>query len=490
MSLTRLQFYKNASWTFLELTSYPLLVIVSTPFFISKIGIEHYGLWMLINTITLGLNVLNIGVGDTSINLISRYRASNQFDAIKKVFRYNFSFAIFLCVLAILLGGIFYFTHFISLFDKTTETAFAGTLLFFGCVSVGVKFVEISVLSVFKAYERFDMYAKLNCLSKCSSIITALILCTAGFGLTAILAITILVNIFNVGLQLFCLFIFNKELLQWPDLFFIRSRHVFMKYNFWYWSQSSIALLGFLTDKLAVAWFTDVKTMGYYYIASMIGTNIHNFFLSFGAMIFPRASYEIQAKNNIFPLYLVSRAFIAIIGWLIILGLILGGDVLFELWLGHETYLKSIFFIKLYLVFEAGMLLIITPFYFNNSSHLIRLNSLFEILIRSSHFILMLIGHYYYGVNGILYGLILSTFINIPFQYYTFHKRILNIHNFSWLPVFIPVICLLGYILSVGFDLKLIFLLVFFVSMKFVYFDAAKPHIASFGLFRKVKSTA
>ncbi|MEI6021632.1 MAG: hypothetical protein WCR21_10930 [Bacteroidota bacterium] len=488
MSLSRIQFYKNSIWTFLELTSYPLLVILSTPFFISKIGIEQYGLWMLINTITLGINVLNIGVGDTSISLISKFRANNNTDAIKKVFRFNFSFAIFLCLAAALLGGIFYSSNFIALFYKKENLAFAGLLLFLGCVSVGIKFIEIAILSVFKAFERFDINSKLQCLSKCSVIITALLLCSFGEGLISILISGIIVNLFNIGIQLFCLFRFKHELLQWPDLQFLKHRTDYLKYNLWYWLQSSIALFGFLTDKLAVAWFADVKTMGYYYIASMIGTNIHNFFLSFGAFIFPRASYELQAKNNIFPLYFVSRAIIAIIGWLIILGLILGGDFLFQLWLGPETYLQSIFFIKLYLVFEAGMLLIITPFYFNNSSHLIKLNSLFEILIRSSHFIFMLLGHYYYGINGILYGLILSTFINIPFQYYTFHKLILNIRNFSWLLVLLPVAFLLAYIISTSNVFKLIYLVTFFISIKFIYFDAAKPYIANFGIFRKVKS--
>ncbi len=488
MSLSRTQFYKNSIWTFLELTSYPLLVILSTPFFISRLGIENYGLWMLINTITLGINILNIGVGDTSISLISKYRAIGDTLAIQKVFRFNFSFAILLCLAAALLGAVFYFSNFIGFFYKKGDLVFAGLLLCLGCISVGIKFVEISVLSVFKAFERFDINSKLQCLSKCSVILTALLLCGLGEGLITILISSIMVNVINIAIQLICLYRFNSALMQWPDLYFLRSRSEYLKYNLWYWLQSSIALLGFLTDKLAVAWFTDVKTMGYYYIASMIGTNIHNFFLSFGAFIFPRASYEIQAKNSISPLYFVSRAIIAIIGWLIILGLILGGDFIFQLWLGHETFVKSIFYIKLYLVFEAGMLLIITPFYFNNSSHLIKLNSLFEILIRSSHFLLMLIGHYYYGVNGILYGLILSTFINIPFQYYTFHRLILNIRNFSWSLVLIPVACLLAYIISAGTFFKLFYLLTFFISIKFIYFDAAKPYIANFGLFRKVKS--
>src|SRR5207253_6264226 len=101
MSLSRKQFIKNSVWTFLELVLYPLLMIIATPVFINKLGIEQYGLWMLVSTITLGINVLNIGVGDTNVRLISSLRANNDFEGIKKVFSYNFSLSLALCFAAL-----------------------------------------------------------------------------------------------------------------------------------------------------------------------------------------------------------------------------------------------------------------------------------------------------------------------------------------------------------------------------------------------------
>src|SRR5207253_2630807 len=140
---------------------YPLLMIIATPVFINKLGIEQYGLWMLVSTITLGINVLNIGVGDTNVRLISSLRANNDFEGIKKVFSYNFSLSLALCFAALLLGGIFYSSTFISLFYKSSDYRFANTILLLACLTTGIKFIEISFLSVFKAYERFDLNSKL-----------------------------------------------------------------------------------------------------------------------------------------------------------------------------------------------------------------------------------------------------------------------------------------------------------------------------------------
>lgn len=487
MSLSKTQFFKNSIWTFLELTTYPVLVILTTPIFISKLGIEAYGLWMLINTITQGINLLNVGLGDTSVSFISKYRIGQQVQSIQKVFRFNFSFSISLCLLAALLGYFLYTCNFVSFFYKANNYHFANTLLLLACVSAGFKFIELSLLSVFKAFERFDLNSKLSVTSKCSVVILSVVLVVLNYNLTQVLFAIILVNILNILLQLFVLHLFNKHILQWPTLFFLKERGDYIKYNFWYWLQSSIALIGFLTDKLAVAWFTDLKTVGYYSIASMVGTNIHNFFLAFGAFIFPRVAYQLEAKDNIKPLYYLSRASITIVGWSIMLILISSGTFLFELWLGQETYKNSIYFINLYLVFEAGMLLIITPYYFINASHLIKLNSLFEILIRTSHLLCMLVGYFYFSVNGILYGLILSTFLNIPFQYYYFHKKILLENSSTWFLVMLPIVFLLSGLLVNLFIYKLLLALVFIMSAKFIYFDTAKPYLKQFAFFRKTK---
>lgn len=480
MTLTRQQFVKNSAWTFAELTLFPLLVIIATPVFISRLGIELYGLWMLVGLITQSINILNIGVGDTIIRLISQYRAQNRPEEVPRVFMHNFSMALLLCMIAVLLGGIFYLTGFISLFYRAGNYEFAGMILFLTCVSGGIKFIELAVLSVFKAYERFDINSKLLLLSKNSVVLCNLLMIITGSDLINVLKVTLLVNSLNVVIQLAVLRRFNPGILKRPGFGFLKQELAYFRYNFWYWLQSSIALAGFLTDKLAVAWFTDVKTLGYYYIASMIGANIHNFFLAFGGFIFPRVSFRLSSNASVVPLYYMARSLIALPGWLITLALILFGDPVFTFWLGTETYLNSINFIKLYLVFEAGMLLIIAPFYFINGTPHIRLNSLFEIIIRLSHFALMLAGYKLFGVNGIVYGLIFSTFLNIPFQYFLFHRKILQgAGTWQFLLVIIPVLCLLGLILFQGVLFQAFLILLFIVVSKLIYFDKARQYTGS-----------
>jgi O-antigen/teichoic acid export membrane protein len=484
MSLSKSQFIRNSIWTFLELALYPILMIVATPIFIKKLGIEQYGLWMLVSTITLGMNVLNIGVGDTNIRLISKYRAEENSEAIKKVFNHNFSLSIFLFFLSALIGTLFYYCNFITFFYKGNDFQFAGVILLLACLSAGGKFIEISILSFFKAYERFDINSKLVLLSKNSVTLLNLLLVALNYNLIDIFVSTVFINVFNISFQLIVLNKFKPQTIIFPSLMFLKDKLDYLNYNVWYWLQSSIALFGFLADKLLVAYFTDVKTLGYYSIASLIGIQIHNFFLAFGSFIFPRVSYKLAANKSLASLYFVARGFVAIPGWFIISILILFGDVIFKVWLGAETFEGSIYFIKLYLVFEAAILLIIVPFYFINGTARIKLNSLFEIAMRSSHMLGMMIGYYLDGVSGIIYGLIFSTFVNIPFQYYFFHKKIIpEVSRFQFALVLVPVFFMFGIIIFDSLFFKLSLVLGLIICVKLIYFDSAKKHSKNISLF-------
>jgi O-antigen/teichoic acid export membrane protein len=451
------------------------------------LGIEHYGLWMLVSTITLGMNVLNIGVGDTNIRLISKYRASNDLFLIKRVFRFNFSLSILLCFAAVLLGFVFYTFSFISIFYKSSDYTFANTVLLLASAAAGIKFIEISILSVFKAFERFDINSKLVLVSKNSVMLLNIGLVLLGYDLISIFISTVIVNFFNIILQLGVLTYFERKIVSLPSLFFFREKLDYVNYNLWYWLQSVIALLGFSADKLAVAYFTDVKTLGYYSIASLIGTQIHNFFLAFGSFIFPRVSFKTAVNSNIASLYYAARSFVALPGWCITCFLLLFGDFIFKLWLGSETFYNSIYFIKLYLVFESGMLLIIIPYYFISGTHFIRLNSLFEFIIRSSHFLLMMAGYYINGVNGIIYGLIISTFLNIPFQYFYFHKKVIpGVGSFESFLVILPVFIMLGLIISGNVFFQLSLVLCLALSAKIIYFDPARQYSKNILLLRSL----
>ncbi len=96
-SLLKTQSFKNTAWNLVGTVSYPLLFLFCTPFFINKLGPDQYGIWMLINTTTQLMSVLNLGLGDANIKFISKYIALGDFASIRKTVTATLLWRLLLC---------------------------------------------------------------------------------------------------------------------------------------------------------------------------------------------------------------------------------------------------------------------------------------------------------------------------------------------------------------------------------------------------------
>lgn len=489
MSLSIRQFFSNSVWTFLELSLYPLLMILATPIFINYLGISEYGLWMLVNNITLAFYFTNPGLAETNIKYIAKYRADGDMPSIQNMVRYNFSIALILFIISLLIGYVLSLSHFIQLFNHPTITGNEDHVLLLASVFSGLKFIELSILSVFKGFERFDISSRLGLASKVLIVIVNLIVVVSGGDLLDVFLWSILILIIMLCIQTFRLYRFNRQLISFPSLTLLVREKTKITDRFWYWLQGSISLGGFLSDKLLVAALTDTITFGYYSIASMVAAQIHNVFLSFGGFAFPRVSFNLSANRDITPMYLGARALIFVPGAIFIALLILFGDLIFKLWLGNATYEASIIYIKQYLAFESVMLLIIVPYHFLNGSHLIRLNSIFESTLRLMHVLGMIIGFSLFGMKGVIPSLMLTSLLNIPFQYFVFHKKLMpEISSNEPLYLLVPPLLICIMTLNISFFLQMVLFLLCIISIIAFYAAPAKTYAFQLIKFGKNKN--
>src|SRR5947209_944477 len=62
----------------------PLLWVIAAPIFISRLGIDRFGIWMLANTI-LGLSgVMLIGLGDATVAYVAKHRARGDREGVER----------------------------------------------------------------------------------------------------------------------------------------------------------------------------------------------------------------------------------------------------------------------------------------------------------------------------------------------------------------------------------------------------------------------
>jgi O-antigen/teichoic acid export membrane protein len=456
-------------------------MILATPFFIREMGPEQYGLWMLINVVVQLMNALNFGVGESTIKEVSKYHSIHLSIKVQEAFNRNVTLSLLLMGLSLGFGFALSFAipfwHLFQIPEADMQNAMLVLVLFSG--SAGLKFIEQVFLSVFKGLQRFDISSRLSMVSRLSNLLAAIMVVYLGYGLLVIVQVTLLINCLNLLLQAITILKVAKIQFVIPKINNLNGKEI-LKSNGWFWLQGVIALVGFLSDRLLIGYFTDMKTVGYYSIAVLIGSQIHNVLLTFGSFVFPKVSHLIALNKDLSNMYYVSRFFIAGLAWFGISFLLICSDFIFKIWLGAETFQFSIEYINIYLSFIAIMVLIIIPYHFINGSEKLKLNSLFEVVLRSSLIISMLIGFYVYGVIGMLWGTVVAAIINMPFQYYLLHKMVIGIKPIQ-LSVFplIPAIFIvfMSQMNETGF--KLLFFGLFSLSFWLIYVKMGNIHFAT-----------
>ncbi|MGL6323827.1 hypothetical protein ACSZML_12380 [Aeromonas rivipollensis] len=77
---------KNSLFSVGDTLLLPFIMIVATPLFIDKLGVEQYGVWMFINSLVIALSFINIGGADTVIKYVSQYNKTGDVVKIRQVF--------------------------------------------------------------------------------------------------------------------------------------------------------------------------------------------------------------------------------------------------------------------------------------------------------------------------------------------------------------------------------------------------------------------
>ena len=473
------QLKMNTIWSVLDLGIYPVMMILATPVFIKHLGYEQYGIWMMVSTINQFMYVLNFGLGDSTIKIISGNRAFQNTSLITQGINRNWSQALLIFLFAVILGIVISRSSFLEYWFHIPEHLIDSTrlVLILAFTSAGVKFCEMILLSILKGYERFDISAQLSLFSKNSVVLVSILLAAFGYPLYIIFLSTVLINVIHVLIQLIIIKKHFSFLNFMPRL--STNKVVASKDQFWYWLQSVIGLLGFLSDRIVVGYFTNLKILGLYSLASLIGSQIHNALTALGSFMFPKVAYEQSLNKDTLQLYHNSRFVINSAGWFIIFILLLSGDLVFKLWLGEEKFNNSIEYINLYLVYIAFLLLTIIPYQFINASNKPYYNSLFEAVLRTFHLVAMPLGFHFFGIIGLLWGLIISTGLIMIFQYYYFHKYFFNMHSLlNGLKVIVPSLCFIPFIIHCYLPIKIIAYVFLPISIYLFYY---KPSFLKFG---------
>lgn len=432
-SLLNTQSFRNTAWNLVGTVTYPILVLLCTPFFINKLGPDQYGIWMLINTTTQLMSVLNLGLGDANIKFISKYIAFGDFDAIRKTVTATFSLALIIVLVSFGLG--FVLSYLIQYHDwfnlPNSYKSVSVQSVRYAFVLFGLKFLEIIVLSIFQGFERYDRSSMFSLLSRTVVLIANVVWVYNGASLVEVFISSV---VFQLLFLFFEIYFVNRSfsyLSFRPSIEISIIRGIF-GFSLWTWLQSLMAIVTTQLDKFLVVYFAGVNTLSYYSLGSMITTQLHSIFSSASGWIFPVVSKKDALNEPLKKLFFDAQTILLGIGFSAIFVFLLLEEPILKMWLGDLTYTNSIKYIRLFIFYNLFLIVNIMPYYFLNGTGHVKYNTLSEFLTKILNIGGMLLMANFLDIEGLIWGLILSMVIASPIKLSFTNVYAIRIKNLLW----------------------------------------------------------
>lgn len=398
---------RNSLWNIADIFLYPLLFFVSTAFFIRHLGQAQFGIWMLINTIVVSMQLFNFGIGSMVLKNIALHAGRGDDAARSGTLNHAISITILLFLFCILLSGVGYFlVSRFHLFDIAAQyrplcaqsCALAGWI-------VGIKFFEQIFTNYFKAMEQYKTAALLSSGNRLGGLLlNVLLLCIAPMNITQLLLVIIIMNALFI---LFAFLLLQQNMPAYRFQFSLRMPRQEMSFAVLTWFQSLAIILTFQSDRYLVVSYFGLIVLSYYALIATMFNHLHMGLNAVVHWISPKfTKLHAQAQDS-GSLYAAARSVVASCTVIFLLVLYFIYPFLFHLILGSATSAEVLSYTRYFICFESFFALSIVPtYYFNAVGH--ERAYLFYILV----FCGLALGamfaciHIFHEPQAVLYGLI------------------------------------------------------------------------------------
>lgn len=403
-------------WAGTEYLTYPVLIFLATPFIIRYLGIETFGLWMLVVAFVSSWGVVNLGVAPTITRFVAVYRDEVGLSQAKSVVQAGLAWALVgggLAGGALALGSEWLSNNWLKNMGSQDSVEYAlevaSALLLFAQV-------EFTYKAAIKGFELFGLVARLELVSKSALVVTFILVAYLGMGLSGILSAMLIFSVVNCLIYGFTL---SKLLGRWIWLpMFSKTMTTEMcSFAGWNWLQILSGIFFSQFDRFLIGAVMGANSLAVYSVCLQIAQQIHALPAALFSVILP--IFSRRKSNYKFNLKIILNG--VAVSFSLAIPIILFSDFILELWMGKIFAYEN----KLLLVMLAGsyffLSINVVPHYLNLVSGNAKFISLLNIIggIISILTAVWLIDEY--GLIGLIvgkltYSLIL-TFGNIGFGY-------------------------------------------------------------------------
>ena len=280
----------NAGYGLVDYIVQPAAMIIAARFLVHRLGLEQYGIWMLVSAVIGGVGILGTGFGDATVKYVSAYRAQNNIVGVQQTIRATLTMNVMLgAPLATMLWVIATFlVHRVLKVDPQSQLLTIRSIQI-GAVILFLRSVESVFVSTLRGFEQYAPTVTINAVLRIINVTSAVVLAALRHGVVAIMLSTLLWSAVAVSWQLRS----ARRVAGWlsvlPTLNYPALREVFAFGGF-SWLQA-LAGLGFnYADRLLVGILLGTAPVAIYVLCVQASQPIHGLCAATFNFLFPHIS--------------------------------------------------------------------------------------------------------------------------------------------------------------------------------------------------------
>ncbi len=340
-----------------------------TPFLVRTLGDALYGLWILLGSVVVYFQLLDLGLSTSLARYVAQYVAQGREDELSELASTVFVLYLGLAAVAgVLMLALAPWVA--TVFQIPPQNAPVATQTF---LLVSINFMIALPTSLYNAilvgYQRIDLNNIANVVAQAVEALLIVVLLSRGYGLLAVAAISILSTLALAGGRLY----FVRKTMPGLKLSLRRARRGMVRQIFGYSAAVFVIQISGLvllrTDTIILGLLYPVETITAYAVPYKLANMLALLVAPFAAVLFP-AYAEMHGRldhQRLHRLYIEGSKVVALLSALMLTFLLLAGVDVLTLWVGPEyrdagpiLYPLAVFFAIIAFTRPGGNLLVAT----------------------------------------------------------------------------------------------------------------------------------
>lgn len=409
----------NSIWNIIDIFLYPVIFFISVPVFIEKLGTEGFGIWMLVNTIIIGMQVFNFGIGPAVLKNIAHYAGVKDTRTVKDILNYSISINLILFILSLLITAVLaILVYRAGMWNVSVSSRkiTAWCIALSGWI-IGLRFLEQVLTNYYKGIERYREAAFITTGNRMIPLlINIVLLYTLPVNVAVLLSVIIGCNIV---VTIFAYRAVSNTTMPYRFSFCLKTKIQISRFALLIWLQSLGMILIFQMDRYLVVSYFGLSVLSYYALTATIFNHLHMGFNAIIGWVSPKFTKLRAAGGSTWSLYFSAQYLLTGVATVALVILYCLYPIVFPMVLGKEYAAELSTYVPSFIIFELFFVTGVIPVYYLNATGFEKKYLYLVVLFVISSLICMLVFiRQLASPEAVLYGLIVSCIINMFLQQY------------------------------------------------------------------------